>query len=172
MADVPINQLLQRLDGAATPDPAFGDALYQRIAPLALAAGRTDRTWYGRVLATLRSRSIALSPTLDPRFRTVVIATALLLLAVAIAIVIGSRRPDPNQLVLRSEAVYRDPPAFDMSVAYSDGALRRFRYDGTSALRLDVLEGTLDSARKAAISSATPTRGKSTSGTRLVEPPP
>ena len=142
MADVQLKQLLQGLDGAAAPDPAFSDALYERVAPMALAAGRRDRTWHGRIMATLRSRSIVLFPAVDPRFRTVVLGTALLLLALALAIVIGSRRPDPNQLVHSSEELYNDPPALDMSVRYEDGAVRRFRYDGTAITRMDVVSGT------------------------------
>ncbi len=133
MADVPINQLLQRLDGAATPDPAFGDALYERIAPLALAA--VERIEPGR--PDLGNAPVAVDrslPDLDPRFRTVVIATALLLLAVAIAIVIGSRRPDPNQLVhVRKPST--GSARIRHGVAYSDGALRRFRYDGQPSTR-------------------------------------
>lgn len=141
MADERLHQMLLPLDGAATPDESFGDALFERIAPLALAAGRRDRTWHGRIVMAVRSVSLPIGGETPVQLRTAILLATLLGLLLALAAIIGSRAHDPNQVVLGSEAVYRDPPAFDMTVGYSDGGIRRFRYDGGSAMRLDVVKG-------------------------------
>ena len=141
MADERLHQLLLPLDGAATPDETFSESLFAQIAPLALAAGRRDRTWHGRIVAAVRTAARPLPAPAASQMRTAILLATLLALLVALAAIVASRRPDPLQVVLGSEAVYRDLPAFDMTVGYSDGAVRRFRYDGADVARLDAVKG-------------------------------
>ena len=112
------------------------------IEPRALAAGRRDRTWYGRINAAVRSRSIPMILPAPVGSRTLILVAALLVGLLAAAVVtIANLRPDPDRLVRSSEMVYNDPPSFDMTVDYSSGDVRRFRFDGISAVRLDVVAG-------------------------------
>ena len=141
MADERLREMLRPLDGAATPDESFGEALFAQIAPLALAAGRRDRTWYGRVATTIRTAARPLPSPAANQLRTAIVLATVLALLLALAAIVASRRPDPLQIVLGSEAVYRDPPSFDITVGYSDGAIRRFRYDGADVMRLDAVKG-------------------------------
>jgi hypothetical protein len=97
MADDRLNHLLERLDVPVTPDSAFADSLYQRIAPLALAGGRRDRTWYGRIGAAVRSTPISPTRPLPINVRMVFAAATLLALLLAFAVIIGSRSSDPPQ---------------------------------------------------------------------------
>lgn len=141
MADERLHDLLLPLDGAATPDESFGESLFAQVAPLALAAGRRDRSWIGRIEVAVRTAARPLPVPASAQLRTAIVLATLLALLVALAAIVASRRPDPLQIVLGSEAVYRDLPAFDLTVGYSDGAIRRFRYDGERAMRLDAVKG-------------------------------
>jgi hypothetical protein len=160
MVDERLTQLLGRLDEPVPPDQAFGEALYQRIAPLALAAGRRDRTWLGRARWAIRSITRPMTSPSPAMLRNVIVLATLLALLLALAAIIGSRSHDPNRIVLGSEAVYRDAPAFDMTVGYSDGGVRRFRYDGEAAMRVDVVQGTYRTRREGTFFLADGRRGR------------
>lgn len=141
MADQTVHELLLALEATPPPDESFGDALYERLAPRAVAAGRRDRSWLGRIQIALHTASRPVAWSTPQQLRTAVIFATVLALLLVVAAIIGSRTRDPNRIVLGSEAIYRDPPAFDMTVSYSDGGTRRFRYDGESTLRVDVERG-------------------------------
>jgi hypothetical protein len=142
MADERLDLLLHRLDAPVTPDPAFGDSLYTRIAPLAIVAGRRDRTWYGKVIAALRGAQIGFVRPSPALLRQAVLLAIMLVLLLLVAVFVGSRPPNPNELVRLSEQVYLDPPPFDMTVDYQNGDVRRFRFDGNDVVRLDIVAGS------------------------------
>lgn len=141
MADDRLDLVLRSLETPILPDPAFADRLFAQVAPMAIAAGRQDSTWWGRFLGVLHGR---VPWTTMPRANHGRLLGAVLLAAALIALIaalIGASRSDPARLVQLSESVYLDPPPFDMTVTYQNGDVRRFRFDGESHMRLDVIAG-------------------------------
>ena len=90
----------------------------------------------------------AVSPRGAPPLRAVWAMTllALLLVLASAAALVGARLlgvlPTAEQVVLASQAVYADPPAFEMEVRLDDGSRVRYAFDGDARFRQDMVEGT------------------------------
>ena len=133
------------------PDAAFGDALYEALATdlgfrTSTAAGR-------RTLAERLARALGLDRAfpVSPEWRLASLATlGALLLATLLAIVLIAgqllRSTTPivsgDDIVARSQALYTNPPAFDMTVRLAGRSVIRYRYDGKHDLRADVIAGS------------------------------
>jgi hypothetical protein len=136
-----LDRILAPLEAPTTADDAFLEQLFERVAPLAQAASMRDQTLLGRILRVLRRGFPQVVLTRRQRTAMLLVA-ALAMLALALSVAVLASRPDPLSLIRQSETVYRDPPAFTMDVAYSDGTKRRWAYDGHGRLRVDLLRGT------------------------------
>ena len=140
MADERLDVLLRRLEVQARPSDRFAQSLYGQIEPMAIAAGKRDRSRIGRLIAVFRMPTVPVPPA---TLRQAIALAALLMLLLLIAGLVGSRTPDPNDLVRTSEQAYRDPPAFDMRVEYENGDVRRYVFDGEATLRMEIVVDTL-----------------------------
>ena len=140
MADERLDVLLRRLEVQARPSDRFAQSLYGQIEPMAIAAGKRDRSRIGRLIAVFRIPTVPVPPA---TLRQAIALAALLMLLLLIAGLVGSRTPDPNDLVRTSEQAYRDPPAFDMRVEYENGDVRRYVFDGEATLRMEIVVDTL-----------------------------
>ena len=140
MADERLDVLFRRLEVQTRPSDSFAESLFGQIEPMAIAAGRRDRSRIGRLLGGFRIPAMPLPPA---ALRQAILLAALLALLLLVVALVGSRPPDSNELVHTSEDVYRDPPAFDMRVEYENGDVRRFVFDGGATLRMDSVVDTL-----------------------------
>jgi thiol-disulfide isomerase/thioredoxin len=131
------------------PDPGFGDGLYESLAEdLGFRASVGSRM----TLLDRLARAIGLRRpfTTSPSFRvarvvSIVALVVILLLALVVAAghLLQSRPAlTGDEIVQRSQALYSNPPAFDMTVGFASPRVVRFRYDGDDHLRSDVISGS------------------------------
>jgi peroxiredoxin len=141
MRDDRLLQAFATLDLPVEPDAAFADRLFgDLVATLDLGAGtRAPRSFRER-LARALGIGAARRPLATVRLSYVAIVVWLLLaLVVGLLVVVGALllRPDPAELVRRSQAAYEDPPAFTMVLRDPEGQTARFLSDGTGTYRLE-----------------------------------
>jgi cytochrome c biogenesis protein CcmG/thiol:disulfide interchange protein DsbE len=141
MTDERLFALFEGYEEPAEPSPEFLDRLELE---LRRRVGH-ERRPLGWLLRTLVE---AVSPRVAPPLRAAW-AVALLALALALAsaaALVGARLlgllPTVEDVVLASQAVYADPPAFEMEVHLDDGSRVRYAFDGGARFRQDMVEGT------------------------------
>lgn len=80
------------------------------------------------------------------RFIWLLAVLAMLSAALATAIVLGSyeERLTPAEIVIWSQGVSRDPPAFAMTVRFENGNEARYLYDGVATLRIEATVGAYE----------------------------
>lgn len=140
MSDDRLRSAFRLLDTPLDPHPAFAERLYESLAIEAGFRGATARRrlWrWGTLVPAWR--------TMTPAMRLVYLAAvAGLLLAALIGAGLAARlllaERTPAEIVAASQAIQRDPPAYRMTWASSDGSLRFVvSFDGRGAWRRDQL---------------------------------
>jgi hypothetical protein len=126
--------LLRVLETPADPDDAFAERLYDQLAAEAGFRGVAPVRWVDRV----RSGPGAFAAPL--RLAWVVLLLALLTALAMGLVLVGSARERPEDIVKRSQAVFRSPPSFAMTSRFADGSEARYLFDGRT-LRLEVTKG-------------------------------
>lgn len=134
MADDGLDALLRVLEQPVRPERAFADQLYAQLVVEAGLRERPRRPWLERLALAPGSLAGA------GRLAWIVLLVALLAALVAGLSLVGSLRPD--ELVARSQAVFRSPPPFAMSTRAQDGGEARYLFDGTT-LRIEGMKGPL-----------------------------
>ena len=141
MTDERLFALFDEYEKLAGPSPEFLDRLELE---LRRRVGHARRP-LGWRLQTLVD---AVSPRLAPPLRA---AWAMTLLGLVLALIsavalIGARMsglfPTADEVVVTSQAVYADPPPFEMEVRPENGSLVRYAFDGDTRFRMDMMEGT------------------------------
>lgn len=156
MTDDPVFGNLRRaLDQRIEPEPTFADGLFEELVEELGYRGETSRGRHERralsfPIVKVRRDTWSRAPRLA---RLAVVAAVLTAVALGVALVGGYLLRDTiiltaDQIVQRSQALYPNPPAFDMTVELRTtgaiSAVKRFRYDGATQLRTDFLAGSAD----------------------------
>ncbi len=143
MTDERLFALFEGYEEPAEPSPEFLDRLELELRRR-VGHERRPLGWL------LRTMVEAVSPRVAPPLRAAW-AVALLALALALgsaAALVGARLlgllPTVEDVVLTSQAVYADPPPFEMEVRLDDGSRVRYAFDGGTRFRMDLVEGTND----------------------------
>lgn len=141
MPDERLFALFEGYERPAEPSPEFLDRLELELRRRAGHA-RPPLGWRLQALAEV------ISPALAPRLRVAWAVTllALLLVLASAAALVGARLlgllPTAEEVVLASQAVYADPPAFEMEARLGDGSRVRYTFDGDGRFRQDIVDGT------------------------------
>jgi peroxiredoxin len=137
MNDDRLIALLRDYDRVVEPRVAFADQLYGVLAvELGFAVGRIP--WWRRW-----TRRFALPQAGPLRYAFLLVMLALLLALAASVVLIGAlfiNQRSALDIVQESQTVYEHPPKFVMTVRFGQGGEERYSWDGTDALRIDVLE--------------------------------
>lgn len=136
MADDRVAARLRPLRRPVQPDPSFAERLFLLLA----AEIDFERGTVRRPSVAARIRRAWRLTARERRILWSLAAVALLLGLLLSLALIGSRVPPSNELIARSQAIYADPPAFEVTVAMP-GMVVRYRFDGAGLLRGDVLSG-------------------------------
>jgi len=141
MTDERLFALFEGYERPAEPSPEFLDRLELE---LRRRAGHTRRPLGWRLQALAEVISPALAPPL--RAAWAVTLLALLLALASGAALVGARLlgllPTAEDVVLVSQGVYADPPAFEMEARLDDGSRVVYSWDGDARFRQEMVEGT------------------------------
>lgn len=134
MADERFDALLRVLETPAAPDAAFADRLYGQLAAEAGFRGRALLRGLGGI--TFGSSAFA-APL---RLAWILLLLGLLTALALSLILVGTARERPEDIMERSQGVFRAPPPFVMTTRFADGSETRYAFDGDT-LRLEVTRG-------------------------------